>query len=166
MARKPRSAAAPPAERQPRPARAGRPVAARKPKPAAAPFADWASFGLPAFAAALAPWQDKLTSAELIPSYYQPQIGIVASVAGVLVCFCLWLVCRRLKRRTLVRLCLASLAGFLMAIAACLWLDSALDVTWFPDGGALAAVRLGWQLLYVALFAAFSAAIATALRLR
>ena len=138
-----------------------------KPKPApAAPFADWASLGLPAFAAALAPWQDKLTSAELIPSYYQPQVGIVASVVGVLVCFCLWLVCRRFKRRTLVRLCLASLAGFIAAIAFCLWLDAAVDVYWFPEGGALAALRLGWQLLYVAVFAAFSTAVATALLLK
>ena len=140
---------------------------ARKPaKPARAPFADWAAFGLPAFASALAPWQDKLTSAELIPAYYQPQIGIVASVVGVLICFCLWLACRRLKRRTLVRLCLGALACFVVAIAACLWLDTAVDVYWFPDDGALAALQLGWQLLYVLVFAAFSATVATALLLK
>jgi hypothetical protein len=137
---------------------------AKKPRPA--PFADWATFGLPAFASALAPWQDKLTSAELIPSFYQPQISILASVVGVLVCFCLWLVCRRLKRRTLVRLCLASLAAFVAAIVGCLWLNAVVDVTWFPEGGALTAMRLGWQLLYIAVFAAFSSAVAAALLLK
>lgn len=135
-------------------------------KPARAPFADWAVFGLPAFAAALAPWQDKLTSAALIPAYYQPQISIVASLVGVLVCFCLWLLCRKLRRRALARLCVSSLLLFLAAVAGCLWLDAVVDIHWFPEGGALAALQLGWQLLYVALFAAFSAAVATALLLR
>ncbi|HMG48131.1 MAG TPA: hypothetical protein VK614_11800 [Allosphingosinicella sp.] len=138
---------------------------ARKPAPSA-PFADWASLGLPAFAAALAPWQDKLTSAELIPAYYQPRISILASVLGVLVCFCLWLVCKRLKRRRLIILCLSSLAVFIAAILGCLWLNAAVDVDWFPEGGALAALRLGWQLLYLAVFASFSSAVATALLLR
>lgn len=140
-------------------------MARRKPAPSA-PFADWATFGLPAFAAALAPWQDKLTSAELIPPYYQPQIGVIASVASVLICFCLWLACRRLKRRTLVRLCLASLAGFVASIAACLWLDGTVDIYWFPESASLAALQLGWQLLYLAVFAFFSASVATALLLR
>lgn len=135
-------------------------------KPARAPFADWAAFGLPAFAAALAPWQDRLTSAELVPAYYQPQIGIVASLVGVLVCLCLWLACRRLKRRALVGLCLFSLLAFVAAVAGCLWLDAVVDIHWFPEGGALAALQFGWQLLYVAVFAAFSATVATALLLK
>ena len=135
-------------------------------KPPNAPFSDWAAFGLPAFAAALGPWQDKLTSAELIPAYYQPQISIVASVVGVLTCFCLWLACRRLRRRALVWLCLLSLAGFVAMVVGCLWLNAVVDVEWFPEGSSLVALRLGWQLLYVALFASMSAAIATALRLK
>ncbi|HEX8366528.1 MAG TPA: hypothetical protein VF603_14700 [Allosphingosinicella sp.] len=137
---------------------------ARRQKPA--PFSDWAAIGLPAFAAALAPWQDKLTSAELIPEYYQPSISIAASVVGVLVCFCFWLAFARMKRRTLVRLCLASVALFVLSLAACLWFVAALDVYWFPEEGWVPVVRLAWQLLYVALFASFSSAVATALRLR
>ncbi len=135
-------------------------------KPASGPFADWATFGLPAFASALAPWQDKLTSAELIPDYYQPRISILASVVGVLVCFCLWLTCRGLKRRQRIGLCLSSLIVFMLAIVGCLWLNAVVDVDWFPEGGALVALRLGWQLLYIAVFASFSSSVATALLLK
>jgi hypothetical protein len=130
------------------------------------PFAGWATFGLPAFASALAPWQDKLTSAELIPSFYQPQISVIASLVGVLTCFCLWLACNKLKRRALVRLCLSSLLAFVAAIAGCLWLNAIVDIHWFPEGGALAALQLGWQLLYVAVFALFSVTVAIALLLK
>lgn len=135
-------------------------------KPASGPFADWATFGLPAFAAALAPWQDKLTSAELIPDYYQPRISILASVVGVLACFCLWLTARRQKRRRLIGLCLSSLTLFMLGIIGCLWLNAIVDVAWFPEGGALAALGLGWQLLYIAIFASFSSSVATALLLK
>jgi hypothetical protein len=130
------------------------------------PFAGWTEFGLPAFASALAPWQDKLTGAELIPGWYQPRIEIIASLVGVLVCYVLWLACRALKRRVLIRLCIASLMVFVSAIAACLWLNAVIDVTWFPEGDALASLRLSWQLLYVVVFAGFSATVALALRLR
>jgi hypothetical protein len=131
-----------------------------------APFADWAAVGLPAFAAALAPWQDKLTSAELIEDFYQPSISIAASVVSVLVCFCFWLAFARTRRRTLVRLCLASVALFLLALAGCLWFVAAFGVYWVPEEGWMLVARLAWQLLYVALFASFSSAVATALLLR
>ena len=134
--------------------------------PARDPLRDWATFGLPAFAAALAPWQDKLTQAELIPTWYQPTLGIIASVLGPLICFCLWLTCDRLKRRTLVRLCLASLFAFVAANFACLWLYAAVDITWFPDPATQPALRLAWQFLYLLIFAAFASAIVTGLLLR
>ena len=130
------------------------------------PLRDWATFGLPAFAAALAPWQDKLTQAELIPMVYQPRIGLIASVLGPLICFCLWLTCDRLRRRALVRLCLASLAAFLVAIFACLWLDAAFEITWFPSLAVQSAVILAWQFLYLLIFAAFASAIVSGLLLR
>jgi hypothetical protein len=140
---------------------------ARRPTPVASgPFADWATLGLPAFAAALAPWQDKLTSAALIPAYYQPRISIIASLVGVLVCFCLWLTCRKLKGRSLVRLCLSSLFAFVAAITGCLALNAMVDITWFPEDSALVALQLGWQLLYVTVFATFSAAVAAGLLLK
>ena len=135
-------------------------------QPARPPFAGWQAFGLPAFAAALTPWQDKLTSAELIPAYYQREISIVAGVIGVLACFAIWRLGRRLKRRTLARFCLTSLAAFIAAVAACLWLDATVDVTFFPEGGTVVLLQWGWQLLYIAVFTAFSATIATALLLK
>ena len=139
---------------------------ARRPNTRRNPVGAWKTFGLPAFATILAPWQDKLTRAELIPLWYQPQVSYIASVLGPLVCFCLYMTCDRLKRRTLARLCLASLATFVVAVAACLWLDSAVDVTWFPHAGWQPLVSLAWRLLYLSIFAAFAAAIVTGLLLR
>ena len=134
--------------------------------PARNPLRDWATFGLPAFAAALAPWQDKLTQAELIPMWYQPRLGIIASVLGPLICFCLWLTCGRLKRRALIRLCLGSLFVFVAAIFACLWLYAVVDISWVPAPAAQPALALAWQFLYLLTFAAFASAIVTGLLLR
>jgi hypothetical protein len=87
-------------------------------------------------------------------------------VLGPLVCFCLWLTCDRLKRRALVRLCLGSLAAFVAALLACLWLDAVVDITWFPELGLQPLLSFAWQLLYLLAFAAFASAIVTGLLLR
>jgi hypothetical protein len=138
---------------------------ARKAAPRRDPLAGWKTFGLPAFASALAPWQEKLTQAALIPEYYQPQANGLASLVGPLVCFCLWLTCDRLSRRALIRLCFAALALLAAGLASCLALLTTLDVIWFPDRAALAAIQVGWPLLYLGLFAALAAAIVTGLLL-
>ena len=138
---------------------------ARKARPARDPLAGWKTFGLPAFASALAPWQEKLTQAALIPEWYQPQANGLASLVGPLVCFCLWLTCDRLSRRALIRLCFAALALFAAGLASCLALLATLDVIWFPGEVALAVLQVAWPLLYLALFAALAAAIVTGLLL-
>ena len=130
------------------------------------PFQDWAAFGLTAFGAALAPWQDKLTSAELIPEWYQPRTSIIASVAGVLVCYCIFSVLTRTSRRRLVRTCVVSLVLFVLAVVGCFTLNASVDQVWFPDGIALVFLRVGWQLLFVLIFILFSLAVASAMRLR
>jgi hypothetical protein len=138
---------------------------ARRARPRRDPLAGWKTFGLPAFASALAPWQDKLTQAALIPDYYQPQANTLASLIGPLVCFCLWLTCDRLSRRALVRLCLGALALLALGLAGCLALLATLDVTWFPGEATLAILHVAWPLLYLGLFAALAAAIVAGLLL-
>jgi hypothetical protein len=138
---------------------------ARKEKPRRDPFAGWKTFGLPAFASALAPWQEKLTQAALIPEWYQPQANSLASLIGPLVCFCLWLTCDRLSRRALVRLCLGALVLLVAGLGGCLALLATLDITWFPEQAGLAVIQVGWPLLYLGLFAALAAAIVTGLLL-
>jgi hypothetical protein len=130
------------------------------------PFQDWAAFGLTAFGAALAPWQDKLTSAELIPEWYQPRTSIIASVAGVLVCYCIFYVLTRTSRRRLIRLCVISLVLFILTVVGCFTLNASVDQVWFPEGFALVLLRVGWQLLFVLVFIFFSLAVASAMRLR
>ncbi len=136
-----------------------------KTKPRRDPFAGWKNFGLPAFASALAPWQDKLTQAALIPEWYQPQANGLATLIGPLVCFCLWMTCDRLSRRILVRLCLGAVALLVAGLAACLALLATLDVIWFPGQSGVALIHVGWPLLYISLFAALAAAIVTGLLL-
>lgn len=138
---------------------------ARKGKPRRDPFEGWKTFGLPAFASALAPWQDKLTQAALIPEWYQPQATGLATLIGPLVCFCLWMTCDRLSRRALVRLCLGALALLASGLAGCLALLATLDVVWFPGEAGVAFIQIAWPLLYVGLFAALAAAIVTGLLL-
>ena len=138
---------------------------ARRAKPRRDPLAGWKTFGLPAFASALAPWQDKLTQAALIPDWYQPQANTLASLVGPLVCFSLWLTCDRLSRRILVRLCLGALVLLTAGLGGCLALLATLDIVWFPDQAALAAIQVGWPLLYLGLFAALAAAIVAGLLL-
>lgn len=138
---------------------------ARGTKPRRDPLAGWKTFGLPAFASALAPWQNKLTEAALIPEWYQPQANGLASLIGPLVCFCLWLTCDRLTRRALVRICLGALALLGAGLAGCLALLATLDIVWFPGETALALIQVGWPLLYLALFAALAAAIVAGLLL-
>jgi hypothetical protein len=138
---------------------------ARKAKPSRDPLAGWKTFGLPAFASALAPWQEKLTQAALIPEWYQPQANGLASLIGPLVCFCLWLTCDRLSRRALVRLCFAALALLGAGLAGCLALLATLDNIWFPGEVALVVIQVAWPLLYLGLFAALAAAIVAGLLL-
>ncbi|MEA3054529.1 MAG: hypothetical protein QOG72_3432 [Sphingomonadales bacterium] len=138
---------------------------ARKARPRGDPLAGWKTFGLPAFASALAPWQVKLTQAALIPDWYQPQANGLASLVGPLVCFCLWLTCDRLSRRVLVRLCLGALALLGAGLAGCLALLATLDIVWFPEEAGLAVIQVAWPLLYLSLFAALAAAIVTGLLL-
>lgn len=122
------------------------------------PFRGWRNFGLPAFAAALAPWQDKLTQAALVPAYYQPNVSITASLVAPLLCFVIWIAARRASHRFQIGLALSSLSIFVLGVFLCLFLTFAVDVVWYPGPLTQVVLRFGWVALYIVTFASFGVA--------
>jgi hypothetical protein len=122
------------------------------------PFRGWRHFGLPAFAAALAPWQDRLTKAALAPAYYQPNVSITASLVATLLCFVIWIAARRASPRFQTVLALSSLSTFVLGVFLCLLLTFTVDVVWFPTPMTQVILRFGWVALYIVTFASFGVA--------
>ena len=122
------------------------------------PFRGWRNFGLPAFAAALAPWQDKLTQAALAPAYYQPNVSIVASLVATLACFVIWIAARRASHRFQTGLALLGLSAFVLGVFLCLFLTFTVDVVWYPAPMTQVILRFGWAALYIVTFASFGVA--------
>jgi hypothetical protein len=133
----------------------------RAPTPA---FFHWEIWGLPAFAAALAPWHDKIIKATLIPEWYQPSLNITASAISPLICFATYYVLDgsgTAKLRFVMKLSLISLIS---SILVCLALMYAIDVWWFPEPGVQIALRVFWSALYLNIFATFGVALVCGIR--
>ncbi len=126
--------------------------------PSASPFRNWRAVGLPAFAAALAPWQDKITQASLISEWFKPNVTIIASVVSPLCCFVIWSVGRSWGSSGARRLALAGLLVFLVTTAGCLTLMNTLDTVWFPGPDTMILVRVAWAVTYLTSCAAFGIA--------
>ena len=123
-----------------------------------APFRHWRTVGLPAFAAALAPWQDKITQASLITDWFKPNVTIIASVVSPLCCFVIWAVGRSWGPRGARRLALGALLVFLLTVAGCLTLMNTLDTVWFPGPETMILIRVAWAVTYVTSCASFGVA--------
>jgi hypothetical protein len=128
-------------------------------------FDNWNAWGLPAFASALAPWQDKISNASLISDWYQPNISITASVVAPLVCFSAFYVLKKTGSVRLGRLTKASLGAFLTAILFCLILYYTLDNIWYPGPEIQVIIRIVWSVLYLGIFIFFGIAMVGAMLL-
>ncbi len=120
------------------------------------PFRSWHKYGLPAFAAALAPWQDKFTKAQLIAEAFQAHVSTISCVVSPFLCFLTWAICRRLGHRSHMLVAVLGALAFIAGIGLNLWLYEAVDSTYFPEDQS--AFHFEWQALYVATFAAFGIA--------
>ena len=128
-------------------------------------FDNWSAWGLPAFASALAPWQDKISRASLIPEWYQPNISIVASVVAPLVCFSAFYILNRTGAVRLRLLARTSLGAFLAAIFLCLALYFSIDNIWFPAQATQVILLIVWSILYLSIFLLFGIAMVSAMLL-
>lgn len=125
-------------------------------------FSKWSKWGLPAFAAALSPWQDKITHTSLISDWFQPEINTVASIVGPLVCLVAFGALHKASRRRQQRLSIICMLAFFACLIICLFLRYTLGVIWFPPPYAQMVIWGAWATIYLALFALFGLTIVAA----
>lgn len=115
-------------------------------------FDDWAVWGLPAFAAIFAPWQDKLTAMSLISDYFQPELNFGASVLGPLFCMSTYAITAKKSQKAVRKALAISLLVFLIVFFACIILKYTIDVTFFPAPEFQVFVRIFWLTAYLMIF--------------
>lgn len=118
---------------------------------------------LTGFAALVAPWQDQISSIDLISAYYQPTVQVVAALSGVLIgTAALSAYQRHAKQRNRDRL-LRSTMLLVVVLAVCLTLSFTVGSVWQPAETGTIALRVLWPLLYVLLNSALAVCIALTL---
>jgi len=115
---------------------------------------DWAVLGLPAIASILAPWQNKITSMELISDYFQPNASIAASVLGPLTCFVAYAVYVRRPIYKEQHVAIISCVACFLFVFIC-WTIKNNDGQIVLTGLAQALFRIAWQLCYILIFVSF-----------
>jgi hypothetical protein len=113
----------------------------------------WHKWGLPAFAAAISPWQDKLTKVSLISDYFQPGVNVAASIVSPLFCLVTFAALHTAKRPRQQRLCVRFLAGFVLTLAFCFALHFTMGVTLFPPPTVHMFLWILWVIMYLSIFA-------------
>jgi hypothetical protein len=129
-------------------------------------FKRWHKWGLPAFAVAIGPWQDKLTKISLISNWFQPGVNVAASVVGPLFCLVTFASLHSASRARQQRLCVFFLIGFVASLTLCFALHFTMGVTIFPSPTMQMYVWVLWVTGYLGIFAllgmtAVSATLAT-----
>ena len=116
-------------------------------------FKRWHKWGLPAFATAISPWQDKLTKVSLISAYFQPGVNVAASIVSPLFCLVTFAALHNVKRARQQRLCVRFLAGFVLTLAFCFALHFTMGVIYFPPPTAHMFLWVLWVIVYLGIFA-------------
>lgn len=104
---------------------------------------------LVAFSSLVTPWQDKITSLELISPYYQPRVAMVASILAIFVGVTLLAIYEKVSRRRKNRALFGSAALFFVTMIACLLLSLTVDVTWTPDASNVGRLGMIWVVVYI-----------------
>jgi hypothetical protein len=123
----------------------------------------WKAWGLPTFAAILAPWYEKISQMSLISDWFQPALNIGASVLGPLVCLVAFGSLHSLSRTRIQRVAISALSIFLILILGCFALHHIVGVIWFPNPSIQVAVWLLWAAMYLSLFGSLALAMVAAL---
>lgn len=104
---------------------------------------------LTGFAALLAPWQDQVTSIELISQYFQPQISVAAAILGAFLGIAFLAYFKSQSKARISRKLLISACIFVACVIFCLGLHSTVDSIWFPDQTMTAVLRVVWPAIYI-----------------
>lgn len=110
---------------------------------------DWKEWVPPLAAGTLIPWQDKLTSLEVLPNYYQPSAGIAATFLAGLSVLATYALSYRTAKANLKRYLRGALVVLVLCIAGIGILSATLGETWHPIGGTMIAARSFWVAAYI-----------------
>jgi len=106
---------------------------------------------LTGFAAIVAPWQEKLSTIELISPFYKPDIQIAAVVCGVLAGTISLIVWRDIGIKTIQKKLMVSGLAFFTILLSCLGLSYSVGILFEPGQVGTVAIRFGWPMLYLSL---------------
>jgi hypothetical protein len=130
------------------------------PRRATSQVAKIGKFALATVPGALAPWQDKITSVELVSAYYQPNIAIVASILSVFSGIFMLAASERAPHVARVRRLGWSTGVLLMSVIACYFFHITIDKTWVPPGEYIWLIKLIWLGAYLLAMIALGAVVA------
>ena len=122
----------------------------------------WKEWGAPAFISALSPLLTSLVDLQLISSYYQPELGLAATVLGALAAMVSVAALMGRSGAVRKRWLLRAVCVLIVTFATCLILNSTVGETWFFDPIGRTVVHGIWLVAYILVFVSFGAAIAIA----
>ena len=108
------------------------------------------------FAGIIVPWQDKISSIELISSFYKPHIQIAASIYGALAGTTALILWRksgilRLQKRLFIFGII-----FVISLMVCMALSYSVGILFEPDREIAITLRFFWPALYIVVNASFA----------
>jgi hypothetical protein len=115
-------------------------------------FDKWKSCGLPAFAAIIAPWQNKLTEIALISEWFQPGLNTLASLLGPLACLLAFSFLKPRSRAKRVSFSLRAAIVFLISLFICFSFNFSIGTLWIPTPREQFAIWIVWIAAYLTLF--------------
>jgi hypothetical protein len=131
----------------------------------ASPLSHLATLGLPAFASLFAPWQDKVTSVNLISNWFQPSANLTASIVGPLSCFVTYAILANWSRKDKSLFAIWSFVVFVLSLIVCFIFKVAVENLGQPPV-LLSEILWGlWFLLYIVVFIALGSCMLATFRL-
>lgn len=99
---------------------------------------------LSAIPSALAPWQDKVTSVELVSAYHQPNVAIVASILSVFAGVYALAAASKLSHQSKVGWLGIATVIFVTGVISCFFFQITVDKLWAPPTEILWLVKFLW----------------------
>jgi hypothetical protein len=122
----------------------------------------WKEWGLPAFISALSPLFTYFVNLQLISSFYQPALGLVATVLGALAAMVSVATLMERSKAIRVPCLLIAICVLVATFVICLIFSATVGQTWFLDKIGRTVVHVIWRVAYICVFVSFGVATATA----
>jgi hypothetical protein len=126
----------------------------------------WKVWGLPAFAAIFAPWQEKISSMALISDWFQPTLNIGASIIGPLTCMVTYMALNGSTKGVKRAVAVSCLGAFVILLLACLMTKYTLQSTAIGSTFEIHVAWIVWATVYLLLFMSLAISMVAAFHLR